>query len=120
MSALGYTVEPMSSYYPWTDFYTNTAGQPQTYWRWTWQRDWLWYELRRRRGGVHQQPDSRKDHRDRRRLGQTSDFVRNPVGALREPAHADRERQLAARNACRSPHDSEPWNEETLPARLAP
>lgn len=45
MNALGYTVEPMSSYYPWTDFYTNTASQPQNYWRWMWQRDWFWYAL---------------------------------------------------------------------------
>lgn len=45
MNALGYSVEPMSAYYPWTDFYTNTIYQSGRYWRWMWERDWFWYAL---------------------------------------------------------------------------
>lgn len=41
--AAGYSVEPMTAYYPMTDRYHPADGHH--YFQWTWQRDWFWYEL---------------------------------------------------------------------------
>ncbi|MDI1343716.1 MAG: hypothetical protein PSV22_06410, partial [Pseudolabrys sp.] len=41
--AAGYSVEPMSAYYPMTDRYHPADGHH--YFKWTWERDWFWYEL---------------------------------------------------------------------------
>jgi hypothetical protein len=42
-AAAGYSVEPMTAYYPMTDRYHPANGHH--YFQWTWQRDWFWYEL---------------------------------------------------------------------------
>ena len=41
--AAGYSVEPMTAYYPMTDRYHRPEAPH--YFQWTWQRDWFWYEL---------------------------------------------------------------------------
>jgi hypothetical protein len=41
--AAGYSVEPMTAYYPMTDRYHPDSGHH--YFQWTWQRDWFWYQL---------------------------------------------------------------------------
>ncbi|MBP7142400.1 MAG: hypothetical protein KBA71_10865 [Opitutaceae bacterium] len=41
--ATGYSVEPMSAYYPMADQYHPRGGHH--YFQWAWQRDWFWYEL---------------------------------------------------------------------------
>ncbi|MBE7540156.1 MAG: fibronectin type III domain-containing protein [Opitutaceae bacterium] len=42
-SSSGYSVEPMTAYYPMTDRYHGAQGHH--YFRWAWQRDWFWYEV---------------------------------------------------------------------------
>ncbi len=39
----GFTIEPMQAYFPWTDFSRNDGADD--YYRWGFQRDWLWNRL---------------------------------------------------------------------------
>jgi len=40
--AAGFSLEPMQAYYPWNDFYHNTARVDHAFFTWGYQRDWLW------------------------------------------------------------------------------
>ena len=44
-SAAGYTVEPMTAYYPLADFFHKPHIAHEGYFRWVPQRNWFWYEL---------------------------------------------------------------------------
>jgi hypothetical protein len=39
---VGFTIEPMQAYFPWTDFYHNTARVDHHFFDWGFQRDWFW------------------------------------------------------------------------------
>ena len=41
-NGVGFTIEPMQAYFPWTDFYHNTARVNHHFFDWGFQRDWFW------------------------------------------------------------------------------
>jgi len=44
-NGVGFTIEPMQAYFPWTDFYHNTARVNHHFFDWGFQRDWFWNVL---------------------------------------------------------------------------
>ncbi len=57
-NAAGYTVEPMTAYYPLTDFLHGSHSPHGRFFRWMPQRNWFWYELWGRLGYNPDLPDS--------------------------------------------------------------
>ncbi|NOY78198.1 MAG: hypothetical protein GXO76_10065, partial [Calditrichaeota bacterium] len=41
-NGVGFTIEPMQAYFPWTDFYHNTERVDHRFFDWGFQRDWFW------------------------------------------------------------------------------
>ena len=56
-NAAGYTVEPMTAYYPLSDFLRQSGCPHQGFFRWMPQRNWFWYELWGRLGYDPETPD---------------------------------------------------------------
>ncbi|KPJ64106.1 hypothetical protein AMK68_02300, partial [candidate division KD3-62 bacterium DG_56] len=42
VGAVGFCTEPMSAYYPWTNYYLKDPEQRQQCFQWTYERDWFW------------------------------------------------------------------------------
>jgi hypothetical protein len=45
LDAKGYSVEPLTAYYPLKDYYTNTVNVDYDFCNYLTERDWFWYEL---------------------------------------------------------------------------
>ncbi len=41
-NGVGFTIEPMEAYFPWTDFYHNTERVDHHFFDWGFQRNWFW------------------------------------------------------------------------------
>ncbi|MBI2300740.1 MAG: hypothetical protein HYU66_17665, partial [Armatimonadetes bacterium] len=53
----GFTTEPIGAYYPLGEYYLNPQTFPQPFFRWEFERNWLWYEVWGRCGYDPDVPD---------------------------------------------------------------
>lgn len=54
----GFSLEPISAYYPMNQYYLNPKTFPKPFFNWDFQRNWFWYEVWGRTGYDPEVPDS--------------------------------------------------------------
>ncbi len=68
----GFSIEPLTAYCPIGEYYLNPKAFPHPFFRWEFQRDWLWYEVWGRAGYDPTVSDATFEHLFRERYGDRS------------------------------------------------